>query len=221
MYTIKQQLSSSPPLYPERPLPPFDAPQKLLTVMKIRRDQSPIVVMAVLVPLIVLFDESLAFSVPPPPPGLSTRLLSPPKFRYYLQDHVYTTFRRPRPSTGSTRLITTHSVNDDNNFDDDDDDGRPDDNDSRAAAAAAWPRAALQRAVLKFQKRPGTYLLIPCVAALVGWFTNWLAVQMIFYPIQFRGIPIYQRPEVPLGFLGWQGIIPCKTRPMTEVMVNM
>jgi uncharacterized membrane protein YheB (UPF0754 family) len=63
--------------------------------------------------------------------------------------------------------------------------------------------------------------MIPLIAAFVGWFTNWLAVQMIFYPIEFRGIPLYRRPEVPLGFLGWQGIIPCKTRPMTEAMVHM
>lgn len=62
----------------------------------------------------------------------------------------------------------------------------------------------VQRAIAKFKARPGTYLLIPCVAALVGWVTNWMAVQMIFYPIKFRGIPIYQRPEIPFGLLGWQ-----------------
>jgi uncharacterized membrane protein YheB (UPF0754 family) len=44
---------------------------------------------------------------------------------------------------------------------------------------------------------------------------------MIFYPIRFWGIPIWRRPEIPLGFIGWQGIVPCKTRPMSEVMVNM
>jgi hypothetical protein len=44
----------------------------------------------------------------------------------------------------------------------------------------------IQGAVAKFKARPGTYLLIPCVAAVVGWFTNWLAVQMIFYPVYFR-----------------------------------
>jgi hypothetical protein len=59
----------------------------------------------------------------------------------------------------------------------------------------------------KFKARPGTYLLIPCVAAIVGWFTNWLAVQMIFYPIKFRGIPLWVRDEIPLGLLGWQGIV--------------
>jgi len=79
----------------------------------------------------------------------------------------------------------------------------------------------LKQAVQKFKARPRTYLIIPCVAALVGWFTNYLAVKMIFYPIKFWGIPIWCRPEIPLGFIGWQGIVPCKTRPMSEVMVNM
>ena len=44
---------------------------------------------------------------------------------------------------------------------------------------------------------------------------------MIFYPVKFRGIPLYIREEIPLGLLGWQGIVPCKTRPMSETMVNM
>jgi len=42
-------------------------------------------------------------------------------------------------------------------------------------------------------------LTIPLVAAVIGWFTNWMAIKMMFYPIEFIGI----RP-----FLGWQGIIP-------------
>ncbi|KAL3905695.1 MAG: hypothetical protein SGILL_009575 [Bacillariaceae sp.] len=44
---------------------------------------------------------------------------------------------------------------------------------------------------------------------------------MIFYPIKFRGISLYRRPEVPLGLLGWQGIVPCKTKTMSEALVNM
>jgi len=44
---------------------------------------------------------------------------------------------------------------------------------------------------------------------------------MIFYPVEFRGIPLYRVKEVPLGFIGWQGIVPCKTRAMSETMVNM
>ena len=78
-----------------------------------------------------------------------------------------------------------------------------------------------QKAYFKFKARPGTYLIIPCIAALVGWFTNWLAVQMIFYPIGYWGIPLWRRPEVPLGFIGWQGIVPCKTKTMSLAMCDM
>eukprot|EP00571_Detonula_confervacea_P004746 CAMPEP_0172313418 /NCGR_PEP_ID=MMETSP1058-20130122/20159_1 /TAXON_ID=83371 /ORGANISM="Detonula confervacea, Strain CCMP 353" /LENGTH=479 /DNA_ID=CAMNT_0013027063 /DNA_START=188 /DNA_END=1626 /DNA_ORIENTATION=- len=76
-------------------------------------------------------------------------------------------------------------------------------------------------AINKFKSRPKAYLLIPVIAAFVGWFTNYLAVQMIFYPVQFRGIPLWHRNEVPLGLIGWQGIVPCKTRAMSDTMVNM
>jgi uncharacterized membrane protein YheB (UPF0754 family) len=79
----------------------------------------------------------------------------------------------------------------------------------------------LQRALDKFRSRPGTYLLIPVVAAAVGWLTNWLAVQMIFYPVRYWGLPLYRRPDVPLGLVGWQGIVPCKTEKMTTTMVDM
>ena len=78
-----------------------------------------------------------------------------------------------------------------------------------------------RRAKNKFVARPGTYLIIPVIAALVGWFTNYLAVQMIFYPVQYRGLPIWIKPEVPLGFIGWQGIVPCKTKTMSIAIVDM
>jgi Protein of unknown function (DUF445) len=65
-----------------------------------------------------------------------------------------------------------------------------------------------------------TFALIPVVAALVGWFTNWLAVQMIFRPLDWWGIPLIRREGQPLGFIGWQGIVPAKTMTMSEAMVN-
>lgn len=80
---------------------------------------------------------------------------------------------------------------------------------------------SIRMAVKKFKNRPGTYMLIPLVAAVVGWFTNWLAVQMLFYPIQYRGLPLLRWPEQPLGLIGWQGIVPCKSRVMGEAMVDM
>ena len=51
-------------------------------------------------------------------------------------------------------------------------------------------------------------------------FTNYLAVQMIFYPIKWRGLPIYKVEGEPLGLVGWQGIVPAKTLKMSESMVQ-
>lgn len=45
------------------------------------------------------------------------------------------------------------------------------------------------------------YLAIPLVAGVVGYVTKSLAVQMIFRPVEFVGIP---------PWLGWQGILPRK-----------
>ena len=39
---------------------------------------------------------------------------------------------------------------------------------------------------------------LPFIAALIGWFTNWVAVKMLFYP----------KEEVNLGFMRLQGVFP-------------
>lgn len=52
---------------------------------------------------------------------------------------------------------------------------------------------------------------IPIIAGLVGWSTNWLAIKLTFYPINFVGL----KP-----FLGWQGIIPSKAPKMAEICVD-
>lgn len=48
------------------------------------------------------------------------------------------------------------------------------------------------------------------MAAFVGWATNWLAIQMSFYPVQFIGI----------GFIGWQGVIPRKAEKMAHICID-
>lgn len=48
------------------------------------------------------------------------------------------------------------------------------------------------------------------MAAVVGWFTNWLAIQMSFYPVQFIGV----------GGVGWQGIIPRKAEKMAHICID-
>ena len=55
------------------------------------------------------------------------------------------------------------------------------------------------------------YISIPFVAAIVGWSTNWLAIQLTFYPINFFGIP---------PWLGWQGIIPKRGKKMAGIVVD-
>lgn len=53
---------------------------------------------------------------------------------------------------------------------------------------------------------------IPLISAIVGWSTNFLALKMMFYPIEFIGIkPIF----------GWQGLIPAKRKEMAEIEVEL
>jgi len=91
-------------------------------------------------------------------------------------------------------------------------------------------RDAVAKAKAKFIADKKGMLLIPVVAAFVGWFTNWLAVKMIFYPINFWGLPFMQYIEgslygfdilQPLGLIGWQGIVPAKAAQMSYTMVSM
>lgn len=59
---------------------------------------------------------------------------------------------------------------------------------------------------------------VPLVSLLFTWFHVWLALQMMFYPIDFYGIP--GRPIVPqwldLPINGWQGIVPRKAAVMAQ-----
>ena len=55
-----------------------------------------------------------------------------------------------------------------------------------------------------------TYLTIPAVSAVVGFGTNWLAVKMMMYPVEFKG----------MGPLGWQGVIPANAKKMAHVVVD-
>ncbi|AKH70763.1 hypothetical protein IMCC21906_03123 [Spongiibacter sp. IMCC21906] len=56
----------------------------------------------------------------------------------------------------------------------------------------------------------GPYLSIPIVSALVGYGTNLLAVKMMMYPVDFRGI----------GPLGWQGVVPGSAKKMSRILVE-
>lgn len=53
-------------------------------------------------------------------------------------------------------------------------------------------------------------LSIPLVTGLVGWFTNWLAIEMMFRPLRRRG----------LEPLAWQGVIPARCEKMAKMCVD-
>ena len=56
------------------------------------------------------------------------------------------------------------------------------------------------------------YASIPVVAGIVGWVTNWVAIKLTFWPLEFIGYkPLY---------LGWQGIVPMKARKMAGISVD-
>jgi uncharacterized membrane protein YheB (UPF0754 family) len=62
---------------------------------------------------------------------------------------------------------------------------------------------------------------IPVVSAIVGYGTNVVALQMTFYPVDFFGIKIWQPEDQPLGFCGWQGIVPAKAGKMAAKSVDL
>lgn len=56
------------------------------------------------------------------------------------------------------------------------------------------------------------YVAIPLIMTGVAWLTNWLAIEMLFKPIQFVGFG---------GFIGWQGIIPRLRVRLTRNLVDI
>lgn len=54
-------------------------------------------------------------------------------------------------------------------------------------------------------------LSIPLVAAIVTWVHVWMAMQLLFWPLEFMG-------KAP--WWGWQGIVPRKARKMATVVVE-
>jgi len=92
-------------------------------------------------------------------------------------------------------------------------------------APAPAPRLTLgqqwRASLLDMRVRPWQYLSIPIVAACVGYITNYVGVKMLFYPIDWTGIPILRFPHEPFGWIGWQGIVPAKRFKMAEKMVDI
>mmetsp|Transcript_14777 Transcript_14777/g.41835 ORF Transcript_14777/g.41835 Transcript_14777/m.41835 type:complete len:416 (+) Transcript_14777:274-1521(+) len=65
------------------------------------------------------------------------------------------------------------------------------------------------------------YFLIPWIAGFVGYFTNVLALQLTFYPIEYFGVKLFRLENEPWGLFGWQGIIPTKAKKMASVCFDL
>jgi uncharacterized membrane protein YheB (UPF0754 family) len=66
--------------------------------------------------------------------------------------------------------------------------------------------------VADFRTHWWVYASMPVMAAVIGYVTKLLAVQMMFKPLEFKGIPPY---------LGWQGMIPRRAGKMAAVAYDM
>ena len=56
----------------------------------------------------------------------------------------------------------------------------------------------------ELRKTPLQYATIPAVAAFLGLTTNWMGVNMLFYPIEYTGTEWYRSPLVPYGVSSWK-----------------
>ncbi len=81
--------------------------------------------------------------------------------------------------------------------------------------------AVLSAAARRFCTRWWQYCTIPLFAGAVGWLTNKVAVDMIFYPVEFGGLRLRTYPDQPLGWIGWQGIVPAKARMMAQRITDL
>ncbi|MFB6284254.1 MAG: hypothetical protein ABEK59_10045 [Halobacteria archaeon] len=78
---------------------------------------------------------------------------------------------------------------------------------------------------------PWRLVLIPPITGIIGYFTNWVAVRLMFHPIDLMGIRIpglkkiatvlprkvRQIPGMMEGKVGWQGIVPSRAAKMGSI----
>lgn len=66
-----------------------------------------------------------------------------------------------------------------------------------------------------FQEHFWLYISIPFISGFIGYITKVIAIQMMFAPLEFKGIRIFGIP------LGWQGIVPRKAEKMATTAVEL
>lgn len=97
-----------------------------------------------------------------------------------------------------------------------------------AYVAAATDRFTEAFAILPFDPR---LILIPPITGIIGYMTNWVAIRLMFHPVEFWGVEvpgmdqvvgflprkIQQIPGVMEGKIGWQGIVPSRAAKMGSI----
>ena len=66
--------------------------------------------------------------------------------------------------------------------------------------------------VADFEANLWIYISMPLIAGFIGYVTKALALEMMFRPIEFKGIPPY---------LGWQGVVPKKAAKMAATATDL
>lgn len=73
----------------------------------------------------------------------------------------------------------------------------------------------LQSIIADFQQHFWLYISIPFISGFIGYITKIIAIQMMFGPLEFKGIRLFGVP------LGWQGIVPRKAEKMATTAVEL
>ncbi len=73
----------------------------------------------------------------------------------------------------------------------------------------------LQSIIADFQQHFWLYISIPFISGFIGYITKIIAIQMMFGPLEFKGIRLFGIP------LGWQGIVPRKAEKMATTAVEL
>ncbi|TEU26924.1 DUF445 family protein [Alkanindiges illinoisensis] len=72
-----------------------------------------------------------------------------------------------------------------------------------------------QSIIADFHQHLWLYLSIPFISGFIGYVTKVIAIQMMFAPLEFKGIRLFGLP------IGWQGIVPRKAEKMATVAVEL
>ena len=72
-----------------------------------------------------------------------------------------------------------------------------------------------QSIIADFHQHLWLYLSIPFISGFIGYVTKVIAIQMMFAPMEFKGVRLFGVP------IGWQGIVPRKAEKMATVAVEL